>query len=69
MLLDTLVHPSLPITDIRTRIHGITENHIHGVQFTLRHAQAFLYNFCSDKTILVGQALHNDLKALRFIHR
>jgi RNA exonuclease 1 len=39
-----------------------------GVSFTLRHAQAFLLNICSDRTIIVGHAVHHDLKALKLNH-
>ncbi len=69
VLLDSLVQPSLPITDLRSRIHGITEEQLSTVKFTLRHAQAALYNLISDKTIIIGHSVHNDLKALHFNHR
>lgn len=39
-----------------------------GVQFTLRHAQAFLMKICTDQTIIIGHSLQNDLKALKFEH-
>jgi RNA exonuclease 1 len=38
------------------------------VQFTLRHAQAFLMALCSDETVIVGHALHNDFAALKMEH-
>lgn len=68
VLLDTLVNPLMPITDIRSNIHGIAENQLHTVQFTLRHAQAALLSMCSDNCIIVGHSLHNDLKSLKFTH-
>lgn len=68
VIIDTLVNPGLPVTDMRTHIHGITEEQTRGVHFTLRHAQAFLYNLVSDRTIIVGHALFNDLRCLKFNH-
>ena len=67
-LLDTLVAPSLPVSDWRTQIHGIAEKDLAGVTFTLRQAQAFILNTCSDRTIIIGHAVHHDLKALRVQH-
>ena len=68
VLIDVLVVPANPITDMRSHIHGITEEHLKDQKFTLRQAQAFLYNLCSDRTIIVGHSVHNDLKALHFQH-
>jgi RNA exonuclease 1 len=68
VLIDTLVAPNYPVTDMRTRIHGITEKQLQGVKFTLRHAQAALLNMVSDQTIIVGHSVYNDLKALHFNH-
>lgn len=69
ILIDSLVQPLMPVKDIRSNIHGITEAQLQGVSFTLRHAQAFLLNICSEDTIIVGHAVHNDLKALHFSHK
>lgn len=69
VLLDSLVAPNWPISEMRTRIHGIAENNLKGVTFTLRHAQAFLMKVCSDQTIIVGHALHHDLRSLKFQHK
>jgi RNA exonuclease 1 len=68
VLLDTLVQPAMPITDLRTRIHGVTEDQLTPVRYTLRHAQAALYNLITDRTIIIGHSVHNDLKALHFNH-
>lgn len=67
-ILDTLVNPQAPITDIRSVIHGIVETQLQSVQFTLRHAQSALAQLCSDRTIIVGHSVHNDLRALKFLH-
>lgn len=69
VLIDALVVPTNPITDMRSHIHGITEDHLKDQKFTLRQAQAFLYNLCTDRTIIVGHSVHNDLKALHFQHQ
>ena len=36
---------------------------------SLRQAQALILSVCTSSTILVGQSLHNDLKALKFNHK
>lgn len=69
VLIDALVAPGLPITDARTHIHGITEQQLSGITWTLRHAQAALLGLCSDRTVFVGHSLHKDLRALKFNHR
>jgi len=68
VLLDTLVKPAWPVIDYRTRINGIAKEHLENVEFTLRHAQAFMLALCSQETVIVGHALHNDLVALNMEH-
>ena len=68
VLLDTLVRPRWPVTDHRTWINGISASSLGGVEFTLEHAQAFMDALCSDQTVIVGHAVHNDLAALRMDH-
>ena len=51
-----------------TQIHGISEAHLESVTFTLRHAQAAMKKLVGPDTILVGHALDNDLKSLKFSH-
>mmetsp|Transcript_34236 Transcript_34236/g.69993 ORF Transcript_34236/g.69993 Transcript_34236/m.69993 type:complete len:739 (-) Transcript_34236:108-2324(-) len=68
VVLDTLVQPSLPIVDMVTQIHGITKEHLAGVSFTMRHAQAAMARLVGQDTVLVGHALDNDLKSLKFMH-
>ena len=67
-LLDTLVKPAWPVRDYRTWINGIAKEHLENVEFTLRHAQAFMMSLCSDKTVIVGHAVHNDLQAIHMEH-
>ena len=68
VLLDSLVKPAWPVVDYRTWINGIAAEHLENVQFTLRHAQAFLMAVCSEETAILGHAVHNDLVALRMEH-
>ena len=49
-------------------MNGITAKDLESVQFTLRHAQMFMNALCSDQTVIVGHAVHNDLMALRMVH-
>jgi len=68
VLLDTLVKPSWPVSDYRSRINGITKEHLDNVEFTLRHAQAFMMALCNEETVIVGHAVNNDLVALNMEH-
>jgi len=68
VLLNTLVKPSWPVIDYRTKINGIGKKHLANVKFTLKHAQDFLLNLCSDETIIIGHALYNDLVSLKLEH-
>jgi len=67
-LLDTLVKPEWPVTNYRTWVNGIKKEDLDNVQFTLRHAQAFMFALCSEETVIIGQSLENDLCALRLEH-
>lgn len=68
VLLDTLVKPAWPVTDHRTWVNGIEKKHLENVQFTIRHAQAFMMALCSEETLVLGHAVHNDLAAMRMEH-
>mmetsp|Transcript_8234 Transcript_8234/g.12399 ORF Transcript_8234/g.12399 Transcript_8234/m.12399 type:complete len:604 (-) Transcript_8234:43-1854(-) len=68
VLIDTLVKPSWPVTDYRTRINGIKKENLDIVEFTLKHAQEFLMALCSDETVIIGHALHNDFFAMKMEH-
>lgn len=68
VLLDTLVKPAWPVSDYRTWVNGIAAENLENVQFTLRHAQAFMLKLCSEETVIMGHALQNDLAAIRMIH-
>ena len=68
VLLDTLVKPQWPVSNHRTWVNGIEEKDLRDVQFTLKHAQTFMAALCSEQTVIVGHAVHNDLLALRMVH-
>jgi len=68
VLIDTLVKPKWPVIDYRTWVNGIEANHLDNVQFTIEHAQAFMKALCSQETVIIGHAVHNDLEALNFEH-
>ena len=68
VLLDTLVKPAWPVTNYRSWVNGITSEHLDRVQFTLRHAQAYLMALCTNETVIIGHAVNNDLAALRIDH-
>ena len=68
VLIDTLVKPKWPVVDHRSRINGIKKEHLENVEFTLDHAQAFMKALCSNETVIIGHAVHNDLIALKMEH-
>ena len=68
VLLDTLVKPEWPVTDYRSFVNGIKEEHLENVEFTLKHAQEFMTALCSDQTIVMGHSVCNDLAAIRMEH-
>jgi len=68
VLLDTLVKPDWPVTHHRTFVNGVTFEDLMDVKFTLRHAQAFMLALCSEETVIIGHAVHNDLIALKMEH-
>ncbi|KAK3346927.1 exonuclease, partial [Lasiosphaeria hispida] len=73
-LIDTYVKPEEVVTDYRTEFSGISRrtmceaerngNLVYGWQA----ARDALLEFVDVDTILVGHALHNDLKVLRLVH-
>lgn len=69
VLIDTLVNPEAPVVDMRTSIHGISEDDLKNVKFTIRHAQAIMKAYCGEGTVIVGHALYNDLRTLKFAHK
>ena len=68
VLIDTLVKPVWPVVDYRSRINGIKKEDLDNVQFTLSHAQAFMTALCSEETVILGHAVHNDLEAIKMVH-
>lgn len=74
VLINRLVCPGVPITDMRTGIHGITKSSLdtstsQGQALAgWEAARSELWKYIDDKTILVGHALEHDLDGLRMIH-
>ena len=68
VLIDTLVKPAWPVVDHRSWVNGITKEDLGSVQFTLRHAQAFMIALCSEETVILGHSVENDLVALKMEH-
>lgn len=74
VLIDTLVQPTQPVTDWRTRFSGITKNAMTAAVAEKRvlkgwpEARAELWRYIDSNTILIGQALHHDFDALRMQH-
>jgi DNA polymerase III epsilon subunit-like protein len=74
VLIDTMVQPTQPITDCRTKFSGITKKAMTAAVAEKRAlkgwpaARAELWKYIDSDTILIGQALHHDLDALRMQH-
>ncbi|KAK5991865.1 RNA exonuclease 3 [Cladobotryum mycophilum] len=75
ILIDSLVEPSAPIVQWRTRIHGISAAIISAavarneVLKGWEAARTALWDYIDGDTILIGQSLHHDLHVLRTFHR
>ncbi|RTE73091.1 hypothetical protein BHE90_012490 [Fusarium euwallaceae] len=74
ILMNSLVKPREPISEWRSHIHGITPS-IMSIAVTLQQAldgweaaREELWKHINEHTVLVGQSLQNDLKALRVVH-
>lgn len=73
-LIDKWVEPLEPVIDWRTRYSGLS---LAGLSQALEHgaavhgwaaARELVWDVIDDETIIIGQALENDLTALRMAH-
>lgn len=71
LVYERFICPTLPIVDYNTRFSGITATDLdpeYSNVATLPEVQRELMEFIYDDTVLIGHALHNDLRALKMIH-
>jgi DNA polymerase III epsilon subunit-like protein len=74
VLINNLVKPDQPMQHLNTKWSGVTFDQLNEAvrnKTTLRGkagARKLLWKFVGPDTILVGHSVHNDLKALKWIH-
>nr|XP_030147412.3 interferon-stimulated 20 kDa exonuclease-like 2 [Taeniopygia guttata] len=66
VMYDRYVRPEAPIVDYRTRWSGIRRQHMDSA-VPFRRAQREVLRLLAGK-VVVGHAIHNDFKALRYCH-
>ncbi|CAL5366877.1 unnamed protein product [Camellia sinensis] len=67
--LNELVNPNKTVADYRSEITGLTAENLDGVTCSLTNVQESMKKLLRDgKTILIGNSLNNDLKALKLDH-
>lgn len=57
------------VIDYATEYSGVSEKDLEGVTFTQVDAQGLVMDILTPSTILVGHALHNDLRTLKIDHK
>ncbi|KAK9887629.1 hypothetical protein WA026_023588 [Henosepilachna vigintioctopunctata] len=69
LLYNTFVKPEYQVVDFNTRFSGVTERDVTLYGKTLPEVQRDLLSFINEGSILVGHSIHNDLRALKILHR
>ncbi|KAF9641496.1 putative rna exonuclease protein [Lasiodiplodia theobromae] len=74
VLLDSLVFPSVPMRDLRSRYSGVTWSELKKAHRKRKcilgreNARKAVWQFVGPSTIVVGHSAYNDLLALRWAH-
>ncbi|CCH44972.1 Small RNA degrading nuclease [Wickerhamomyces ciferrii] len=68
VVIDEYVRPRGPIKSLLTQYSGITRADMQNARYTLGQIQARLLDIVGEDDILIGHAIHNDLKVLRWKH-
>ncbi|KAK9887631.1 hypothetical protein WA026_023590 [Henosepilachna vigintioctopunctata] len=68
-LYDSFVKPEYYVIDFNTRFSGVTQTDVTIFGRTLIQVQQDLLALIHEDTIIVGHSLHNDLRALKIMHR
>ncbi|XP_077548353.1 exonuclease GOR-like [Haemaphysalis longicornis] len=65
---DSSVWSGSPVLDYNAAFRGIITVHLRNVHPTLKYVQTAPLRLSNASTVLVGQALENDLRVLRLVH-
>lgn len=67
ILYDQYIQPQQPVTDYRTPISGITQDHLNNATITMETCRQQVSNLLRNK-ILIGHGLKSDLQCLGIYH-
>ncbi|EAY22888.1 exonuclease family protein [Trichomonas vaginalis G3] len=68
VIIDEYFKPIHPVSDLRTHVSGITQEHLDNAKLTSEDGVSALSAVADKETIIVGHGLENDFKALLLFH-
>ncbi|EFO86689.1 CRE-PQE-1 protein [Caenorhabditis remanei] len=68
-VLDVFVKPPKEVIDPNTEFSGLTMADVQKATDTLQTCHQKLFKFVNSETVLIGQSLESDFKAMRIVHK